>query len=346
LKRLSKIISVSLLFLFAVILTVFSERACELARDGLRICALSVIPSLFPYMVVSQLIIGGGACDFIGRLLPVSRLYGLPKSAGTPIILGALCGFPVGAKTACEMYRNGSVSKVEAEVLISAANNTGPSFVVSVIGASFFGSTLFGWQLYLFQLVSSVIAAVAVNRIFFPFKSADSKGAVCKPKKISIYRSVADSTVSVLTVCGFIVFFTVVSGFCLTYIKDLSQPLAGLFSSLLEFCTGAGFASSIGGKQGQLLCGLAVGWSGISVFCQTAAFSAPLGLSLKRCICTKALQGLILGILAMLPTLDTASRGSYPVIYEEASLLLSSPLPVALISGLLYFFVLKRVTNT
>ncbi len=343
-KRLSRIIILSFIFAFAVVLTVFSDRASDYARDGLRLCALCVVPSLFPYMVISHMIISGGACSFIGKILPVSRLYGLPNDASAPIFLGALCGFPVGAKSACELYKKGSVTKAEAEVLISASNNTGPSFVVSVIGASFFGSAAFGWLLYCAQLFSSFVASMIINRAIFPIKKRKSDNSSVCESKISFFEAISDSASAVITVCGFIVFFSVIFGFSLPYITAASPIAAGIFSSLLEFTGGAEFAASLGGIKGRFLCGLAVGWSGLSVFCQSCAFTSPLGLSQKRLLCTKALQGLLTAALAAsFPVESFAPIFSPHPFYSEASILLSSNVSVILISLCLYIFIIKKL---
>ncbi len=344
-KRLSRIIALSLIFTAAVVLTIFSERASAYARDGINICARFIVPSLFPYMVISHMIISGGAAGFIGRIVPISGLYGLPRSAGAPIFLGAVCGFPVGARSACEMYKKGLLSKDEAEVLISAANNTGPSFVVSVIGASFFKSAAFGWLIYFFQLISSFIAALIVNRIIFPFKKEKEDKSRSFESGINFSAAVSDSVSSVLTVCGFIVFFSVVSGFLLPYIEELSPLASGIFSSLLEFTVGARFAAALGGIKGRFLCGLAVGWSGLSVFCQSCAFLAPLGLSPRRLLCTKALQGILTGVMAAFITKEASGYIKVlPSLYSEASLIVSAPVPIILISVCLYVFLIKKLS--
>ncbi len=344
-KKATKFIIVSALFCAAVILTVFSSRATEYARDALKVCTLSVIPSLFPYMVISQMIISSKAAYYLGKALPISRLVSLPECASAPIILGAVCGFPVGAKTAVDMYKCNALTKTEAEVLISFANNTGPSFIVSVIGASFFKSAPFGWQLYFFQLVSSCISSFIVNRLLLPYKSPRKK---TKPEKIKypgFFSAVKDSTTSVLTVCGFIVFFSVVSGFAVPFITKISEDGANIFSAILEFTGGARTAALIGGSRGRFLCGLSVGFSGISVFCQTAAFTSPAGLSLKRCVATKAVQGILTGLFSIIPICKTAPVGAFPSFYDEASVLFMSPAPTALASLFLYIFLIKSVVT-
>ena len=339
-----KILNTSLLILIlllAVFLTVFSERAADLARDALRVCALSVIPALFPYMVVSNMLVSSELFKNAICRIPLYKPYGLSKAAVSPIILGALCGFPVGALTAVKLYKEGTLSKTEAEVLISCANNTGPSFVVFVVGASFFKSIPFGWLLYVFQLVSSFLCAILVNRVIFPFEKTKSNRISKKGSKPDFFRSVADSASSMITIPGFIVFFSVISGFFLPYV---SKELSPLIASVLEFTGGCRLSAQLGGMKGRFLAGLSIGWSGISVFCQTAAFTSREGLSLKRLLCTKALQGIMTGALCTLPIFNiSAAAGAFPEFYEQVSLSFSSSPPAVFSSVVLCVFLIKNL---
>lgn len=340
-KKLLKTFLLILLLLLAVFLTVFSERAADLARDALRVCALSVVPALFPYMVISNMLVSSSLFENALCRLPIYKPYGLPKKAVSPIIIGALCGFPVGALTAVKLYRDGTLSKTQTEVLISCANNTGPSFVVFVVGASFFKSIPFGWLLYVSQLISSLVCAVFVNRVLFPFKKEKSGKAYITEKKPDFFRAVTDSANSMVTITGFIVFFSVISGFFLPYVSTEISPL---IASILEFTGGCRLAALLGGMKGRFLAGLSIGWSGISVFCQTAAFTSHEGLSLKRLICTKALQGLMTGALCTIPIFNTsASAGAFPRFFSQVSLSFTSPLPAVIACVILYGFLIKNL---
>lgn len=313
-KKLKINVFVILILLFAVILTAYSQRAAEYAQDALKLCAVSIIPSLFPYMVVSSLIVSSKVGYIPAKILPLSKLFSLPESATCAILLGALCGFPVGAKTAVNLYLKGELTKEEAEILISAANNTGPSFVVFVIGGAFFKSNAFGWHLYICQLMASFICALFINRAVFGVEKKRFKKYKTSLSFPDFFSAVSDSATSIITVCAFIVFFSVIQGFLLPVFSSISTDLAGGVSAVLEFTQGAKFASLLGGAKGRFLAGLSVGWSGLSVFFQTIAFTSPHGISLKRTLCTKALQGIICGILTM----------SFPLTYCKTKETLSA----------------------
>ena len=341
-KKALKVIILAMLMLSASLLTVFSDEAARYTREALNMCIISVIPSLFPYMVVSSMIVSSGCDRIIGKLFPISKMYKLPENASAAIVLGAVCGFPVGAKTAVSMYKNGSISREEAEVLVAVSNNTGPSFVVSVIGTVLFKNVLFGWQLYFSQIIASVIASLVINNIIFPIKKVNRKPIWNNSSKINFFASVSDSVSSVLTVCGFITFFSVVSGFIQHIFSDSFSIIGSIITSSLEFTSGCTKAAFIGGAKGRFLAGAAVGWSGISVFCQTAAFTTPFALSMKRCIYTKALQGLITGAFAMIP-LNTINAITNVSVYYDSLFFITQDSIVTAISMFLYCFLIKKV---
>ncbi len=293
------------LLLAGTLLTVFSGQASAYALDGLLLCAGKVIPSLFPYMVVSSLLVYSGLAAKLGRMIPAARLFSLPGEAGSSLLLGAVCGFPVGAKTAVDLYKSGCVSKTEAEVLISISNNTGPSFVVGIVGALFWGSPAFGWALYCFQILAAAAAGLFVNRFLFPFKPSALSGktaSASKPFSLLFSSAVSEAAVSCLSICGFVVFFYVVIQFATAaFIAAAAPPLLpALLAALLEFTTGTALGADVGGWAGAFLCGFAVGWAGLSVFFQACSFALSAGLSLKRTVAVKALQGVITGALCAL----------------------------------------------
>ena len=114
------------------------QESMDAARDGLALCGNVIIPSLFPFFVLSSLVVELGMSRYLGRLLegvmaPLFRVGGACSSA---LALGFVGGYPVGARTAIALYENGQCSKTEAERLLAFCNNSGPAFILGVVGTS------------------------------------------------------------------------------------------------------------------------------------------------------------------------------------------------------------------
>ena len=110
--------------------------AIEYLKNGLGLCAKNVIPSLFPFMVLSELIVAFGAGDMISSVIgrPVGKIFGISGKGSTAFILGAVCGFPIGARTALRLYDSGAISKRDCELLLTFTNNPSGACVIISVG--------------------------------------------------------------------------------------------------------------------------------------------------------------------------------------------------------------------
>ena len=102
----------SLIISAAAMILVFPSAAANGISDGMRYAAEMLIPSLFPFMVISSFLIRSGASDSFGKAFaPVTeKLFGLPKDCGAAIILSFIGGFPVGAKCVRLLYDEGKIN--------------------------------------------------------------------------------------------------------------------------------------------------------------------------------------------------------------------------------------------
>jgi sporulation integral membrane protein YlbJ len=278
-----------------------SEAASRFVSRGIEVSVTRLIPSLFPFLVVSSLLLSSGLGRVIGKTAgkPLCALLGISGEGACAVLLGFICGFPVGAKTACQLYERGSITKRECERLIAIANNTGPSFVIEVVGAHFWGCRGMGLTIYLAQILSSVLLGwITSRKETKPTDPPTIHTSRCDLLQC-LTASVTHSARSVVSVCGFIVFFAVVTSLIGQMTATLPIPLAApILGAVLEFSTGAAAASDLGGIYGAFLTGFTVSWSGISVFAQCKAFTAPHGISLRFTAACKAVQGLLTGLAA------------------------------------------------
>jgi sporulation integral membrane protein YlbJ len=298
------------------------QESMAAAREGLTLCATVILPSLFPFLVLSALVVELGMSQYLGRLLesimvPLFRVNG---SCACALALGLVGGYPVGARTAVSLYQNGQCSKTEAQRLLAFCNNCGPSFILGVVGAGIFGSSLAGLLLYL----THIAAAALVGLLFRFYRPEDRPRRVrgswsvqATPFAAAFTRSVTGAMQSVLNICAFVLFFTVVirvlslSGI----LSALAGLLAALFSplgltqtwaqrlltGLLELSSGVSTLSGTGGLTAKLtLAAFLLGWAGLSVHCQTLSFLTDSGLSTGTYFAGKLLHGILAAALTAL----------------------------------------------
>ncbi|MBE5853097.1 MAG: hypothetical protein E7299_09180 [Lachnospiraceae bacterium] len=124
-----------LLIILVLIISIFfhSALSVQYASQALSLWFEHMIPSLFPFMVLSGIIVRKGySTTFSKPFFPiVGKLYHINPTMCTTMLLGLLFGFPLGAKTIAEQYQYGYLSKKQAEYLLAFCNNIGPIYLLS-----------------------------------------------------------------------------------------------------------------------------------------------------------------------------------------------------------------------
>lgn len=287
-----------LLALFAAALVLFPAEAADAARQGLSLCLQTVLPSLFPFFVLSSLFIASGAADAFGRTLePMMRpLFYLSGAGASALALGLVGGYPVGARTAAELYRGGRLSKAEAERLLSFCNNAGPGFILGVCGSAVLGSVRAGLYLYLVHVAAAVLTGVALRRCALMECAAERPRvprAQVKSLVSAFPAAVRDSFAAVWSVCGFVVLFAVVLRFVTLVLPD--RPLLVGFIELTN-----GVMALRADRGGFVLCALFLAWGGLSVHAQTLSVLDDTDLSPRLYFLGKAIQAALSAPLALL----------------------------------------------
>lgn len=259
-------------------LLLFSRSPAENVRSALALCYRTVIPAVFPFMVISAFLIRTGAHRSLGLLLgrPVKAIFGCSKSSVSAVILGFLCGFPIGASSAVALYDNGEISKRELERLLTFINNPGAAFVIGGVGISIFNSAEVGRILY-FSVLISALAAGGVSRLFYrrEHTAPQFRATVESTKSTSVASAltsaISDSAANMLTVSACVIFFSVPVGI----IAEMFEPLGftptirALLSSFFEISGGCGASGAIESPvRALMMCAFACSWSGISVHLQ------------------------------------------------------------------------------
>lgn len=143
------LMTILFLVLLACILT-HSQLSLSYAGMGLELWFRNMIPSLMPFMILSGIMIRMGLTDKAAMIAyPVVRpVYKVRKNVCYAMLMGFLCGFPMGARVVDDLYRRRMITGREAEYLLAFCNNIGPvyfcSFVLPLLGRKLVFPYLFG----------------------------------------------------------------------------------------------------------------------------------------------------------------------------------------------------------
>ena len=295
-----------------VCLVLAPSEAIESARYALSLCAELIIPSLLPFFAASALLIRLGAPQELGRLLaPLARrLWGVSGAGASAFLAGICGGYPLGAQTVAELYRAGQISREEAERLLRFCNNSGPSFLIGVIGAGLFSSRSAGLLLYGVHILAAILTGALFRRRAAPCSSL--RPVQCPGIADALVASVRQATSAVLSVCGFVVCFCVLSGLLdalglwdaaaalLSRAALIPAPDArSLLIGLTELSSGIGALRGLPPTAGRfVLAAFLCGWGGLSVHLQTMAVLAETDLDGRAHLAGRFFSAILSALLA------------------------------------------------
>lgn len=286
-------------FVLLLILTVTHiALVSEGIKNALRLCANALIPTLFPFLILTDLILSVDNTEkllaFISR--PMSRILRLSPKGGIVFLLGSIFGFPMGAKAIARYYPEGQLSKEEAERLLLFSGNASPFFLIGSVGTGMLSSAAAGISLYLIQLLVSLGCGIVLG-IFAPCSPIEHRPLPQDKRSFSLPRAVQGAVRQTLFISGYILFFSALLSIILSY---FSHPfLAGLCASLLEISNACALASEAN-KLSLPFCAFSACFSGLCVYFQTLDCIEGIPLDTKRYIPVKLICGILGFFLALL----------------------------------------------
>lgn len=338
-----------------------SEAAVDYIGRGLTLCARTVIPSLFPFMVLSELLVSSGAGEAFGRLFSrlMQWLFGLSGAGASAVFLGSMCGFPVGAKTAVGLLDRNAISKTECEHLLTFINNPGSAFLITAVGMTLYGNRRLGVLLYATVLGTGFfvgfLARFFLRRGEAPSEHPHFPSGLHVGGVETFTGAISGAATAMLTVCAYVIFFSALTGALGCAMGNGGRGGEGgyvLLSGILEMTGGISLAATLSDPRwGLILTAAFAGWSGISVHCQIMTLCGGRGLSFKPYLLAKALQGLLCGgimavILNLRPQWINPAEGAVMDAILAFTSLRDIPIPALLTDGVFMMgWILSRVNS-
>lgn len=280
---------------------VFSATVAEGMRQSLRLCAMTLVPSLFPLFVLSRLLGALGLPQLLSRRLDkfMHRLFGISGAGAQALVLGLCGGYPLGASVVAQLRRDGQLGRDEAERLLAFSNNSGPAFIIGAAGGVF-GSAKAGVLLYAAHILAALCTGLCFRR-----KSSEQTERLPEAEEPPLNAAVFTEAVtgaleSCARLCAYVCFFGAV-----TALFDSFRFLPGLGPAFAMglFELGGGIGALAGWQPGPLtmaLAGFLLGWGGLSVHGQTLGAVAGTDIKCARHLFGRALCGLFAAIFSFL----------------------------------------------
>lgn len=294
----------ALLILYCLL---FPRQMALAVTDGLALWYRSILPTLLPFCIFSNIIIHSGIYDRIFEgLYPVLR-HVCPVRAPLiyPLIAGFLFGFPLGSKICADLWNAGKISAREAELICCISNNFGPAFLYNYM----ISGVLKGELPTILLFAACYLPPLLIGRaaIYFlpneevpvPQQSRENTKTASRSQlsmKI-IDAGIMNGFTTMIKLAGYILLASLLADIPKRIFPD-SGPLPCVLTGAMEITNGLHQVASLHAGL-SLRAALAVGivnFGGISGLMQTKAMMKSTGIRMRHYICFKLLCSLT-GIL-------------------------------------------------
>ena len=318
-----------------------SQTAVQAAAQAVERCAGVVFPSLFPFFVLSNLLVRSGVLRLRRGSKITRALFGVPAAGLSACLMGFCGGYPLGVSAACNLYTGGQLSRPQAERLLLFCNNTGPAFLFGMIGAASFPDVRICAALYAVHVLSALLCGLLLQRLHGA-RPETTPAPAASGGSCDLPGAIRDAFYAALQICGFVVFFAVLLQAAL-HAGPVRQLLDGIarrtgcstaalqaaFSALLDLPSGVWASAQLQPLSLRfLLCACGVNWGGLCVYLQAMAIWRAAGLQAAGYLRAKLLQTALSALLS-LPACALLFGELLPVPWLVAGALLAA-LPAAL----------------
>ncbi|MBL5768915.1 sporulation integral membrane protein YlbJ [Heyndrickxia sporothermodurans] len=325
--------------LIAISMIILPVETFDASKRGLTIWWGTVFPSLFPFFVISELLIGFGVVKFIGVILePLMRpLFRVPGVGGFAWAMGMASGNPAGAKITARLREEKQISKIEAERLVSFTNYSSPLFIFVAVSVGFFHNKGLGILFAIAHYLGNILVGLIMrfygyskkeklevkNNKFRVWEAIRALHRTRIEDKRPIGKLLGDAVVSsihtLLMIGGFIILFSVINrllfhlqitALLASVIKEFfailhfpNQLTIPFISGLFEITIGSDLISRVKEStllQQSILTSFILGFGGFSIQAQVASILAQTDIRFKPFFIARILHGLFAAIITLL----------------------------------------------
>lgn len=302
----------NLIIIFALLIILFPQASLEGAQKGLLLWFNTVLPTLLPFMIVSNLLVEMEIAHALGKFLyPMFKfVFRVSPNGCYPILIGLLSGIPLGAKTIADLLQREDIELEEGQYLLSFCNNASPMFIMNFIAISQLGLPSLRFQLFIINFLSSYVSGIlyfrpgnlkrkskVTNRQSYNLHIQETPNDSHQKDKIINFdfslldKAIMNSFEIITKVGGYIIIFSIPAQIVSS--SNTINPIIKILTiGILEITTGINYIASIPLNLNiKLVLIVAItAFGGVSALAQTNSVIATSRLSISTYIKNKIMQ--------------------------------------------------------
>lgn len=293
-----------LLIVLVVLIALNSKVFISAALNGISAWAFNVLPCIFPFMIITKIIMSMGQVEKFCKPLsrPFLKLYGTSGSSAYVFFMSILAGYPVGSQMVASLYESGKIDRTQAYRMSSFCSNSGPMFIIGTVGCLLLKNAAAGGILFASHVLSALLNGLVYRKIRARENTQNAEENVqVLPASQSFGDMVGMSVQAILNVGGIICFFFIIIEALSPVLGLLPGVVRPLVEGLIELTRGCIDASSLPTFAASVMCSFMIGFGGFSTILQSMTMLKKLRMPVWLFSVMKFSQGLIsAGITAVL----------------------------------------------
>lgn len=311
-----KILSIAGALILLLLLFSHPATAASGCSLGLQLWYTSVLPSLLPFLIVSNLLMRTGMFQYLNRLYApaLKRVFHISEEGCYAVLIGFLCGFPMGAKVIADLVRQEHISAAEGEYLLGFCNNVSPAFFLNYVCLVMLQYPSVPWKLaglfYGIPLLYGILTRPFYH--FSPVRKTKKQASLHRLDFPMLDTCIMDGFLTITRLGGYIILFSILVQ--MLKLLPLSQSSRTFLSAMLEISCGIREITSVTGLSSlwktAFVCANAA-FGGLCICAQTQSVLNGTSLHIKTWLRGRIFTALLTLLLVLLPAVVPALRGCW-----------------------------------
>lgn len=315
-KKWKTVIIIFVLIFICIEILTESKSILNSVSFSLQIWKNNIFPSLFPFFVLSEIMVKYGMTEFIGNLLKpfMNKLFKIKSSAAFVFVMSIISGNPANAKYTRELYLNGNLNENEATKILCFTCFANPLFILGTVGLLFLNNKEVGLLILLCHYIGNIIIGLLL-RNYYPSKKEDEKVSfnyavkMAHKKRISnkenfgeiITNSLLHSINTLLLILGVMTMCLIITTILDNNI-NLNSVMQSVLNGSIEMTQGLKYISleAIPLKLKCVLSVMILSFGGLSVHMQIVSIISDTKIKYFPFLLSRVMHSIISGLLVYL----------------------------------------------
>lgn len=291
-----------ILILIAYLILQNSSIVINTVIQSIEIFKNSIFPSLFPFFIISELLINYGFVEFISNLFKplMNKFFRINSKCAFILVMSMISGFPSNSKYTRDLYLKGEINELEATKILMFTHFSNPLFIMGAISITFLKNKKIGLLILIIHYLTNFIVGFLLRNIIkTPINNTKLN---IKNKQLSfsnvLSKSILNAFNTMFLILGTIIIFLIITNLLNEYI--LFNPyIKGIISGILEMTGGISNISllDISLKQKSTIIGMILSFGGISVHMQVKSIISDTPIKYQPFLIARLLHSSITGLL-------------------------------------------------